>query len=111
MRMDMTRAEELAFASPLKLVSNPSNSGGGVVSQPSVTTEIDIYDATAQADLETSLRNAPPMRIVMGQPWRHAELRCGGYQRERLDQWQLHPWPEQYRQHQCAGLGWPARRT
>lgn len=66
MRMDMTRAEELAFASPLKLVSNPSNSGGGVVSQPSVTTEIDIYDATAQANLETSLRNAPPMRIVMG---------------------------------------------
>ncbi len=66
MRMDMTRAEELAFAAPLKLVSNPSNSGGGVVSQPSLLTEIDIYDSAAQFDLETSLRNAPPLRLVMG---------------------------------------------
>jgi flagellar hook-associated protein 1 FlgK len=29
-------------------------------------TEINIYDPVAQADLETSLRNAPPLRIVMG---------------------------------------------
>ena len=65
-RADMKNAEELAFASPLKAETSPGNSGTGTISQPSVVTRLDIYDATAQADLETSLRNAPPMRLVLG---------------------------------------------
>ena len=65
-RMDMTSAAELAFAAPLKLVANPANTGSGTVSQPALVTSIDIYDPVAQADLEESLRNAPPLRIVMG---------------------------------------------
>ncbi|NVJ11293.1 flagellar hook-associated protein FlgK, partial [Myxococcus sp. AM001] len=65
-RADMKRPEELAFAAPLKSQTSPANIGTGVISQPTLLTEIDIYDPVAQADLETSLRNAPPRRIVMG---------------------------------------------
>lgn len=65
-RADMKRPEELAFAAPLKSQTSPANIGTGVISQPNLLTEIDIYDPVAQADLETSLRNAPPLRIVMG---------------------------------------------
>ncbi|MGB4073106.1 flagellar hook-associated protein FlgK [Pseudomonas sp.] len=65
-RADMKRPEELAFAAPLKSQTSPGNIGTGVISQPTLTTTIDIYDPIAQADLETSLRNAPPLRIVMG---------------------------------------------
>jgi flagellar hook-associated protein 1 FlgK len=65
-RADMTRPEELAFAAPLKAQTSPANIGTGVISQPTLATEIDIYDPVAQTNLETSLRNAPPLRIVMG---------------------------------------------
>ena len=65
-RADMKNPEELAFAAPLKSQTSPANIGTGVISQPTLITEIDIYDPVAQADLETSLRNAPPLRIVMG---------------------------------------------
>lgn len=66
MRADMKKAEELAFASPLKAETSPANIGTGTISQPRLLTEIDIYDPVAQANLETSLRNAPPLRIVFG---------------------------------------------
>ena len=65
-RADMKRPEELAFAAPLKSQTSPANIGTGVISQPTLLTAIDIYDPLAQTDLETSLRNAPPLRIVMG---------------------------------------------
>lgn len=65
-RADMKRPEELAFAAPLKTDTSPANIGTGVISQPSLVTTIDIYDPVAQADMEASLRNAPPMRIVFG---------------------------------------------
>ena len=65
-RADMKRPEELAFAAPLKAETSPGNIGTGKISQPTLKTEIDIYNPAAQADLETSLRNAPPLRIVMG---------------------------------------------
>jgi flagellar hook-associated protein 1 FlgK len=65
MRADMKNPEELAFAAPLKSQTSPANIGTGAISQPSLITEIDIYDPVAQADMETSLRNAPPLRIVM----------------------------------------------
>ncbi|MFV9654421.1 flagellar hook-associated protein FlgK [Pseudomonas sp. NY15366] len=65
-RADMKRPEELAFAAPLKAETSPGNIGTGKISQPTLKTEINIYDPAAQADLETSLRNAPPLRIVMG---------------------------------------------
>ncbi|MVW76282.1 flagellar hook-associated protein FlgK [Pseudomonas xionganensis] len=65
-RSDMKNPEELAFAAPLKSQTSPANIGTGTISQPTLITEIDIYDPVAKADLETSLRNAPPLRIVMG---------------------------------------------
>ncbi|HLD69034.1 MAG TPA: flagellar hook-associated protein FlgK [Pseudomonas sp.] len=64
MRADLQKADELAFASPLKGQASPANIGTGTMSQPSLVTQIDIYDPLAQANMETSLRNAPPMRIV-----------------------------------------------
>ena len=65
-RADMKNAEELAFAAPLKAETSPANIGTGKITQPALLTEIDIYDQVAQDNLETSLRNAPPLRIVMG---------------------------------------------
>ncbi len=65
-RADMKRPEELAFAGPLKAEKGPANTGTGTISQPALSTEINIYDSAAKADLEASLRNAPPMRVVMG---------------------------------------------
>ncbi|ERH49239.1 flagellar hook-associated protein FlgK [Ectopseudomonas chengduensis] len=65
-RADMKNPEELAFAAPLKAETSPANIGTGKITQPTLLTEINIYDPAAQADLETSLRNAPPLRIVMG---------------------------------------------
>lgn len=65
-RADMKKPEELAFAAPLKSQTSPANIGTGAISQPTLVTAIDIYDPVAQTNLETSLRNAPPLRIVMG---------------------------------------------
>lgn len=65
-RADMKNPEELAFAAPLKSETSPGNIGTGKISQPTLKSKIDIYDPAAQADMETSLRNAPPLRIVMG---------------------------------------------
>jgi len=63
-RSDLKNADELAFASPLKSETSPGNIGTGVITQPSLVTQIDIYDPAAQAALENSLRTAPPLRIV-----------------------------------------------
>ncbi len=63
-RADLKNAEELAFASPLKTDTSPGNIGTGVITQPSLITEIDIYDPVSQAALENSLRTTPPLRIV-----------------------------------------------
>lgn len=63
-RTDLTNAEELAFAAPLKAETSPANIGTGTFTQPSLITKIDIYDPVAQAAMENSLRTAPPLRIV-----------------------------------------------
>ncbi|MDP3846027.1 MAG: flagellar hook-associated protein FlgK [Pseudomonas sp.] len=65
-RADLKKADALAFAAPLKVAKSPANIGSGIVTQPSLVTTIDIYDPLAKANMETSLRNAPPLRIVMG---------------------------------------------
>jgi len=64
MESTLKQPEELAFALPLKSDTSPANIGTGRISQPSLTTRIDIYDPAAQTALETSLRNTPPLRIV-----------------------------------------------
>ncbi len=60
----LKQPEELAFALPLKADTSPANIGTATISQPSLITQIDIYDPAAQTALENSLRNAPPLRIV-----------------------------------------------
>jgi flagellar hook-associated protein 1 FlgK len=65
-RADMKSPEGLAFAAPLKSQTNPANIGTGTISQPTLVTPIDIYDPVAKAELEASLRNQPPVRIVLG---------------------------------------------
>ncbi|KRW62251.1 flagellar hook-associated protein FlgK [Pseudomonas sp. TTU2014-080ASC] len=65
-RADMKQPEELAFASPLKSEVSPANVGTGTISQPTLKTQIDIYDPDAKTWVEDSLRQQPPVRIVMG---------------------------------------------
>ncbi|WXL27289.1 flagellar hook-associated protein FlgK [Ectopseudomonas mendocina] len=65
-RTDMKQPEELAFASPLKAEVSPANVGTGTISQPVLKTQVDIYDPDAKLWVEDSLRQQPPVRIVMG---------------------------------------------
>lgn len=67
-RADLKNPEELAFASPLKAETSPANIGTGTITQPSLITQIDIYDPVAQAQVEEGLRNSPPVRIVFDDP-------------------------------------------
>ena len=64
MQSTLKQPEELAFALPLKSDTSPANIGTGSITQPTLTTRIDIYDPAAQAALQTSLRDTPPLRIV-----------------------------------------------
>lgn len=57
---------DIAAAAPLTAAAGVSNSGTGGFTQPVLTTEPNIYDATKLNDLQSALKNATPMRVVMG---------------------------------------------
>ena len=65
-RADLQKPEELALAAPLKSEGSPANIGTSITTQPTLVTPINIYDPLAQANMEQSIRNAPPMRLVFG---------------------------------------------
>lgn len=64
-KTELTDATKLAFAAPLVITSGTGNGGTGVITQPSLTTKLDIYgNATAQADLKAAIDSSMPVKLV-----------------------------------------------
>lgn len=62
----MTDPLDLATAAPLTAAAGVSNSGTGGFTQPTLTTKPNIYDAAELSALQTGLKDATPMKLVMG---------------------------------------------
>ncbi|WP_297834666.1 flagellar hook-associated protein FlgK [Pseudomonas sp.] len=63
----MTDPNALAAAAPLSASAGSSNKGTTTISQqPTLTTQLDIYDAAGSADLRTGIANSTPVKLVFG---------------------------------------------
>ncbi|MFK0314274.1 flagellar hook-associated protein FlgK [Pseudomonas sp. NPDC090233] len=62
----LTDPKRLALASPLTATSGSGNKGTGVISQPTLTTELDIYDAAQRTQLQNGLKYSTPVKLVFG---------------------------------------------
>ncbi|MEB0041401.1 MULTISPECIES: flagellar hook-associated protein FlgK [unclassified Pseudomonas] len=63
----MTDPNALAAAAPISASAGASNKGSTTISQqPTITTPIDIYDASSSADLRTGITNSTPIKLVFG---------------------------------------------
>ncbi|WP_223441200.1 MULTISPECIES: flagellar hook-associated protein FlgK [Pseudomonas] len=56
--------KKIAAAAPLTGVTNANNTG--TYTQPALTSTIDIYNPTAQAEMQTALKNSTPVKLVFG---------------------------------------------
>lgn len=62
----LTDPKRLALSSPLTATSGSGNKGTGVITQPTLTSEMDIYDATQRSQLQTGLKYSTPVKLVFG---------------------------------------------
>jgi len=62
----LTDPKRLALASPLTATSGSGNKGTGVITQPTLTLEMDIYDAAQRSQLQTGLKYSTPVKLVFG---------------------------------------------
>lgn len=62
----MTDVSKLAFAGPLAATSSSGNSGTGSVTQPTLTTKLDVYDSAALAKAQGGIENGLPVKLVFG---------------------------------------------
>jgi flagellar hook-associated protein 1 FlgK len=62
----LTDVSKLAFAGPLAATSSSGNSGTGSVTQPTLTTELNVYDSAALATAQTGIENGLPVKLVFG---------------------------------------------
>ncbi|MNG67413.1 Flagellar hook-associated protein 1 [compost metagenome] len=62
----LTDPKRLALASPLTATSGSGNKGTGVITQPTLTSEMDIYDATQRSQLQAGLKYSTPVKLVFG---------------------------------------------
>ncbi|MBT9237409.1 flagellar hook-associated protein FlgK [Pseudomonas inefficax] len=62
----LTDPKRLALASPLTATSGSGNKGTGVITQPTLTSEMDIYDAAQRSQLQTGLKYSTPVKLVFG---------------------------------------------
>ncbi|MFJ4111689.1 flagellar hook-associated protein FlgK [Pseudomonas sp. NPDC089758] len=58
--------KRLALASPLTATSGSGNKGTGVITQPTLTSELDIYDAAQRTQLQNGLKYSTPVKLVFG---------------------------------------------
>jgi len=66
-KTELTDANKLAFAAPLAITSGTGNGGTGVITQPSLTTKLDIYgNAAEQAALKSAIDSSMPVKLVFG---------------------------------------------
>lgn len=62
----LTDPKRLALASPLTATSGSGNKGTGVITQPTLTSEMDIYDAAQRSQLQAGLKYSTPVKLVFG---------------------------------------------
>lgn len=62
----MTDVSKLAFAGPLAATSSSGNSGTGSVTQPTLTTKLEVYDSAALAKAQSGIENGLPVKLVFG---------------------------------------------
>lgn len=62
----MTDSNTIAAAAPLTAAAGASNSGSGTITQPVLTTQLNIYNAATSADLRTGLQNSTPVKLSFG---------------------------------------------
>ncbi|WP_263261023.1 flagellar hook-associated protein FlgK [Pseudomonas sp. RIT-PI-S] len=62
----MTDVSKLAFSGPLAATSSSGNSGTGSVTQPTLTTKLNVYDSTALAQAQNGIENGLPVKMVFG---------------------------------------------
>lgn len=61
----MTDIKRLATAAPLTSTLAQGNKGTGSVSQPTLTTPVDIYNPAQAQDLQSAVKTAMPVRVLM----------------------------------------------
>jgi len=59
-------ASQLAFAAPLSANLTTGNLGSGTITQPTLNTELDIYDATSNSATQQAIKEGTPLKIVFG---------------------------------------------
>lgn len=62
----LTDPSRLAMASPLTATSGSGNNGTGEITQPTLTSMLDIYDAKQRADMQAGLKYSTPVKLVFG---------------------------------------------
>ncbi|MCP2071114.1 UNVERIFIED_ORG: flagellar hook-associated protein 1 FlgK [Pseudomonas lini] len=65
MNVVMTDAKTLATAAPLTSTKASGNDGTGAVSQPTLSTVLDIYDPVQRLEVQTAVKNSMPVRLLM----------------------------------------------
>lgn len=61
----MTDVKRLATAAPLTSTKASGNDGTGAVSQPTLSTALDIYDPVQRQDMQAAVKAAMPVRLLM----------------------------------------------
>lgn len=62
----LTDPKRLALAAPLTATSGSGNRGTGVITQPTLTSELDIYDSAQRSQLQAGLKYSTPVKLVFG---------------------------------------------
>lgn len=61
----MTDTKTLATSAPLTSTKASGNDGTGAVSQPNLTTSLDIYDPVQRLEVQTAVKASMPVRMLM----------------------------------------------
>ncbi|WP_268800275.1 flagellar hook-associated protein FlgK [Pseudomonas huanghezhanensis] len=62
----MNDTKTLAMAAPLTATAGASNKGSGQFTQPALSTQSNIYDSAATADMRNAISSSMPVRVVFG---------------------------------------------
>lgn len=64
----LTDSNKLAFAAPLSAAATTGNSGTSTITQPTLTTELDIYGGADVSQLQSAIAESTPVKLVFGDP-------------------------------------------
>ena len=62
----LTDPKRLAMAAPLTGTNGAGNKGTGAITPPTLTSQLDIYNATQRTDLQAGLKYSTPVKLVFG---------------------------------------------